>query len=206
MTSADGERLNQLIERAGPDVLAYFERRVRDREDAADLLGETLLVAWRRADVVPRDPVQARMWLFGVARGVLSNHARGVRRRLRLADSLRSQLELAAREAAREAPGGAARDAVVEAVEALPVELAELVRLVHWDGFSLTEAAELMGVGSSTARSRYARARELLREALDAGPLSRSRKLEAGSRLLSGKPRLSEMCPKSCVREVENLT
>ena len=95
---------------------------------------------------------------------------------------------------------------LVEAVEALPVELAELVRLVHWDGFSLTEAAELVGVGSSTARSRYARARELLREALDAGPLSRSRKLEAGSRLLSGKPRLSEMCPKSCVREVENLT
>jgi RNA polymerase sigma-70 factor (ECF subfamily) len=147
-----------LIEHAAPDVLAYFERRVRDREDAADLLGETLLVAWRRADIVPREDQQGRMWLFGVARGVLSNHVRGVRRRLKLADALRDQLAHLVREVAREDH----EDVIVEAVEALPGDLAELVRLVHWDGFRLVEAAELIGISASTARGRYARARELL--------------------------------------------
>jgi RNA polymerase sigma-70 factor (ECF subfamily) len=51
---------------------------------------------------------------------------------------------------------------ILEAVAALPDELAELVRLVHWDGFRLVEAAELIGISASTARGRYARARELL--------------------------------------------
>ena len=155
------DHLTRVVERSAGDVLAYFERRVRDREDAADLLGETLLVAWRRAEVVPRDEVQARMWLFGVARGVLSNHARGVRRRLRLADALRDRLALVVREDREDS-----RDAVVDAVEALPRDLAELVRLVHWDGFTLAEAAELMGIRPSTARGRYARARELLLRSL----------------------------------------
>jgi RNA polymerase sigma-70 factor (ECF subfamily) len=151
-----------LIEHTAPDVLAYFERRVSDREDAADLLGETLLVAWRRADVVPREHPQSRMWLFGVARGVLSNHARGVRRRLKLADALREQLARSADEVA----GEDHKDVIVEAVEALPRDLAELVRLVHWDGFRLVEAAELMGISASTARGRYAKARELLHRSI----------------------------------------
>ena len=163
---AAGDHLTRLVESCGADLLAYFERRVRDREDAADLLGETLLVAWRRAEVVPRDGTQARMWLFGVARGVLSNHARGVRRRIRLADALREQLATAP----RKAPRGEHQDALLEALAGLPEDLAELVRLVHWDGFTLVEAADLTGVPASTARGRYARARELLQRSLVGPP------------------------------------
>lgn len=43
--------------------LAYFERRI-DGPDAADLLSETMLTAWRRIDDLPQDDVEARMWLF----------------------------------------------------------------------------------------------------------------------------------------------
>lgn len=59
------------------DLLSYFGRRVRIPADAADLLSETFVVAWRRGDRMPADPEQARMWLFGVARRVLANAARG---------------------------------------------------------------------------------------------------------------------------------
>jgi RNA polymerase sigma-70 factor (ECF subfamily) len=38
--------------------------------------------------------------------------------------------------------------------------------LIHWDGFSVVEAAELLGLNPSTARGRYAAARTALREAL----------------------------------------
>ena len=38
--------------------------------------------------------------------------------------------------------------------------------LIHWDGFTIVEAAEILGLNPSTARSRYAAARELLRDAL----------------------------------------
>ncbi|MGG1909199.1 sigma factor-like helix-turn-helix DNA-binding protein [Microbacterium sp. NRRL B-14842] len=37
---------------------------------------------------------------------------------------------------------------------------------MHWDGFSLTDAAALLGVPASTVRGRHQRAKTLLRAAL----------------------------------------
>lgn len=165
MTSERSDWLQQIITSNAGDVLAYLERRVRPAADAADLLSEVMLVAWRRRARVPRDPRQARMWLFGVARMTLGNHDRGALRRDRLAARLRSELELAAR--CDEAAGSEDRATEVrEAIASLPPDLAELVRLVHWDGFSLNDAAQLLELNPSTARGRYQRARELLAQSL----------------------------------------
>lgn len=139
-------------------LLAYFERRIVARQDAADLLAETMLHAWRRCDDAPDDAVEARMWLFGIARNVLTNYARGRRRRRALADRLR--LLLARQD---DAPGTAEALAVRDAVNRLGPEQAELVRLIHWDGFTVTEAATVLGLNPSTARGRYAAAKERLR-------------------------------------------
>jgi DNA-directed RNA polymerase specialized sigma24 family protein len=81
-----------LAEREAPRLLSYFERRVGVREDAADLLGETLLVLWRRSSDIPASDIEAAMWLFGVARRVLAGHRRGGKRRLALAERLRNEL------------------------------------------------------------------------------------------------------------------
>lgn len=156
----DPRALEAAIRTSAQDVLSYLRRRV-DLEDAADLLGETMVVAWRRVDDLPADPIRARMWLFGIARGTLQNHARGERRRWALANRLRGQLLVAP------APTGSDDGlAVRDAISHLDPELAELVRLIHWEGFSIAEASELMGVPGSTGRTRYQRAREQLREAL----------------------------------------
>ncbi len=48
-----------------PDLLAYFARRIRPQEDAADCLSETLLVLWRRRDKLPSDQGGVRAWRFG---------------------------------------------------------------------------------------------------------------------------------------------
>jgi DNA-directed RNA polymerase specialized sigma24 family protein len=52
------------------DLLAYVLRRSRTAEDAADVLADTYLVAWRRLDAIPGGD-QARPWLVGVARNLL---------------------------------------------------------------------------------------------------------------------------------------
>src|SRR5580704_7606199 len=49
----------------GP-VLGYVLRRTGNPDDAADVIAETFLTAWRRLEEIPRDP-QARLWLYGVA-------------------------------------------------------------------------------------------------------------------------------------------
>lgn len=85
------ERFAALFERIHRPLLAYALRRVSDPADAADVVAETFLVAWRRLDDVPAGEA-ARPWLFGVARRVLANHYRGERRRDALADRLRDQL------------------------------------------------------------------------------------------------------------------
>ena len=52
----------------------------------------------------------------------------------------------------------------------LPVDQREVVQLVHWEGFSLVEAARITGTSASTARSRYASAKCRLRTALTVVP------------------------------------
>ena len=141
------------------DVLRYFQRRA-DHQDAADLLAETMLIVWRRSRDVPRDPMHARMWMFGIARNVLHNDERSKRRRWRLADRLRL---MSAPEGARAADDGVE---VRDAVDRLPGKLAEVVRLVHWEGFSLTQVAEILGEPATTIRSRYLRAKTELHGAL----------------------------------------
>jgi RNA polymerase sigma-70 factor (ECF subfamily) len=146
-----------LLEVHAVDVLAYLQRRT-DHQDAADVLSEVLALAWRRVGDLPTDDERARMWLFATARNVLVNHHRSKRRASALSARLREQVVAQHRTAAA-GTGDPVADSVRDAIDQLPAAQREVVTLVHWDGFTLTEAAEVTGVPSSTVRSRYAAAR-----------------------------------------------
>lgn len=156
-------RFGQLYREQGRSILAYALRRVEDPEDAADVVAETFLVAWRRLGEVPVDS-GARLWLYAVARRVIANRNRAERRRTRLgerlAESLRTEL------ATRPAPGGEAAE-VLRAMGELGDEDRELLLLVSWEGLSPGEAAAVLGVSSLAARSRLHRARRRLRALLE---------------------------------------
>ncbi|MBF4632735.1 RNA polymerase sigma factor [Clavibacter michiganensis subsp. phaseoli] len=141
------------------DLLTYFERRV-GLDDAPDLLGDLMATAWRRASSLPPSPEEARMWLFGIARHTLNNATRTERRHSHLLQRLR---DITTRTVA---PASDVGLEVRDAVGRLNEDDAELIRLVHWDGFSIEAAAELIGTPASTARSRYQRAKATLRAAL----------------------------------------
>lgn len=166
--SQDAVRIEKMLKREAAALLAYFERRVRPSEDAADLLSETMLVAWRRPDAVPVEDEQARMWLYGVARNVVTTHRRGGARRNALSDQLRSELQ--ARPESVGLNGRAEQDPRIDLVrgliEQLPDTDREIFTLVHWDGFSLSEVATILDVPAGTVRSRYSRARASLRAQL----------------------------------------
>ncbi|HEX4306545.1 MAG TPA: sigma-70 family RNA polymerase sigma factor [Solirubrobacterales bacterium] len=170
-------RFNRLYREQGRAILAYALRRVEDPEDAADVVAETFLVAWRRFDEVPVDG-GARLWLYGVARLVVTNARRAERRRTRLgarlAESLRTEI------ATHEAPRGEAAE-VLRAIGELGEEDRELLLLISWEGLSPGEAARVLGVSGLAARSRLHRARRRLRALLT--------EREAADR---GKPELTE--------------
>lgn len=166
----------QLVEetvlREAPAVLAYLIRRVSDPADAADLLGEVLLVVWRRIDSMPREPGQARMWMFGIARKTLAGGHRTIRRRRALANRLRQEIRTAATSAdlsgsATRPPADPRTERLTTAMNQLSTADLEILRLVHWDCFTLTEAAQHLHLRLSTTRSRYQRARTRLKQLLE---------------------------------------
>ena len=161
---ARNRRLVELHERLAPDLLRYLERRVSTVEDAADLLAETFITAWRHLGRLPAGDEEARMWMFVTARNVSNNWRRGHQRRTDLANVLRDEL---IRAATASGPDKAQVLDVRAAVSALPDELKEIVTLVHWDGFSVPEAARIVRIRESTARGRYQRARARLKVALE---------------------------------------
>jgi RNA polymerase sigma-70 factor (ECF subfamily) len=163
VSGLEAAELRRALTETADSLLAYFERRVTPSADAADLLAETMLQAWRRASDFPMEAAaRQRMWLFTIAGNVLANHRRSDRRRRRLAERLRLQLGATTTAATDHADHLALRDAVHD----LKKEQRELVMLIHWDGFSMVEAAALLRLNASTARSRYAAARKSLRQSL----------------------------------------
>lgn len=151
------EQLNLLCERMAPLLLRYFLRRVDQPADAADLLNDTLIIAWRKIHTVPDEPDQERAWMYTVAGNVLTNHRRSLRRRSKLTEALRSELSTADPFQTSES----AADIAIALSRIPPIE-AELVRLIHWEGLSASEAGRVLGIPESSARMRYAAAKHRL--------------------------------------------
>lgn len=154
---AHAHRLTGLHEVLAPELLRYFLRRTDQPADAADLLAETFLVAWRRIRVLPTDDHDARLWMFGVANRVHRNWLRGRRRAQRLARPLRELLEHTVA-----GLDDSALD-VRTAVATLPAGQRELLMLVYWDGLPVPDAAIALGIPTTTARGRIHRAKRALR-------------------------------------------
>jgi RNA polymerase sigma-70 factor (ECF subfamily) len=136
----------------GP-LLGYLTRRA-PAEDAADLLADVYLVAWRRrADLPPGE--ERRLWLFGVARRLVADHHRSAGAR---AGAEGAVVPVEPR-AGEDDPRG---DAVRAALETLSELDRELVTLTTWEGLSPAEAGRVVGVTAGTARVRLHRARARL--------------------------------------------
>lgn len=153
-----------LIRQHGPDLSRYFQRRLLNGADAAEAYGELLLTLWKIRRKMPADPVDGRMWLFATARNVMLNSRRTLARRSaavqRLIDDTRA-MEVPVKD------DGLAGE-VREAIASLSADDAELVRLVYWEGLRSHEAAAVLRINPSTARSRLSTAKRQLRASLEA--------------------------------------
>lgn len=147
-------------------LLAYALRRVEQPADAADIVAETFLVAWRRRREMPPE-AEARLWLYGVARRVLANHYRGGERRERLGQRLRQRLASVVADPATEVP---ARLDVRAALGRLGELDREVLMLTAWEGLEPREAATVLQVTPAAVRTRLSRARARLRELIGDDP------------------------------------
>jgi RNA polymerase sigma-70 factor, ECF subfamily len=150
----------QLVRETRSDLLAYALRRAANREDAADVLAETYLIAWRKLENVPPGD-NARLWLFGVAANVLRRGAQ----RHRSSETLIQRL-------AREPPDNVQiesdgpEDRTISSLRAglatLPARDREILTLTAWEGLTPKQIAVVTGIPTNLVRVRLHRARSRL--------------------------------------------
>src|SRR5919198_142052 len=139
------------------EAVRLFVRGRAPESVVDDVVSETFLVCWRKLDRVPDEPLP---WLYAVARKALANERR---RRA-------SQERIGAADRASTVPEAEpVGDAVLAAAFAgLSARDREVLRLIAWEGLSLSQAAVVLGCSAVACRVRYHRAKTRLARRLEA--------------------------------------
>ena len=153
------ERFTGLYDRYRGRVYAYAVSRA-GRQLADEVVSEVFLVAWRRLDELPADPLP---WLLITARNVIGSEFRAAARQESLTAELSSWVSGVAADIADEV---SERHAVLRALAALPAADRELLTLSAWHGLSPRDAAAVAGCSVATYFVRLHRARRRLEKAL----------------------------------------
>lgn len=155
-------RFTALYEAAYPDLLRFAQRRAPGTQ-AEDIVAEAFLVAWRRLDDVPEQLLDARAWLFGIARHTIMNTHRGAERRRALAVRL---AEITPASAYDDAELVARQVDLAAAWSRLSAVHQEALALAVLDDLAAPQAAVVLGISPVAFRLRLSRARRALRQYL----------------------------------------
>jgi RNA polymerase sigma-70 factor (ECF subfamily) len=157
-----------IYDRHGRAAFSVAYRMVGDRNVAEDITQEAFLSMWRSRVRFDRERGSVRAWVLGIvhhrAIDALRRNTAHDRRRAS-AEGLeerqeapeRTDVEVARREEARE---------VREAMETLPDQQLEVVRLAYFGGFTHTQIAQMLNMPIGTVKGRMRLGLEKLRRAL----------------------------------------
>lgn len=152
-----GERFTALYEASYGAVHAYAVRRV-GRAAADEVAAETFLVAWRRWEAVPEQPLP---WLYGVARNVVARHYSSTGRHQLTEAALRLQ-----RPPWQPGSDDSGDPVLWEAWERLRPGDREVLALVAWEDLAVADAARVLGCPPAVFSVRLHRARRRLERML----------------------------------------
>jgi RNA polymerase sigma-70 factor (ECF subfamily) len=160
-------RFSQLFADLYGRVHAYAARRV-GLAAADEVAAETFLIAWRRFDAIPDEPLP---WLYGVARNVVLRQHSAQARQDASRRALRAERAPAPEPIDTDVPG------VWEAWRALSDGDREVLALIAWEELPVRDAARSLGCPAPVFSVRLHRARRrfeklLERRAVAAGPLA----------------------------------
>lgn len=134
-------------------------------DEANDALAEVFLVAWRKIDELPEEPLP---WLYGVARNVVRNAERSHRRRFRLGAKLSTIVPQTEAGPEQRVVRRAEERLVIDALATLNPEDRELLRLRAWEELSRSELAAILDISPEAVDMRTNRAKKRMAKRLRA--------------------------------------
>lgn len=162
----DESGLEGLYARYGGLIFTLALRIVGDPELAREVLQDTFLRCWDRADTYDAERGRVAGWLMSIARHRAIDLLRGRPHQARL----REQKELTAVVSATIPSGGAEsftmRQTVASALRGLPAPQRQVIELAYYSGLTQTEIASELGLPLGTVKSRTREALERLRTVL----------------------------------------
>lgn len=154
----------ELYERYATDVLRVSYYYLRDRQKAEDVTQDVFV---RLITNCPQlQPGKEKAWLFKVALNKCRDYWRGAWFR----NTVLGHPAMELFPAPDEIEGIARSESLARAVADLPVEFREVVLLHYYQGFGVTEIAEILDIAEGTVSSRLSRARKRLEKSLEGGP------------------------------------
>ncbi|MBM2616572.1 sigma-70 family RNA polymerase sigma factor [Actinoplanes sp. LDG1-06] len=164
--SADEVLIRQLYNEHGGALLAYATRLMGDRALGEDVVQETLIRAWRNPDALTNDKGSVRGYLFTITRNIaIDRHRARQARPAEVAETPSSTP--VARDHADQVVDSMV---VLGAMEKLSDEHQQVLRQIYFQGRTVEEAAETLGVPAGTVKSRSYYALRRLREAIAEQP------------------------------------
>ena len=147
-----------------PRLRRYARALVGNRDDADDLVQDTLERAWAKS-AMWQGVTDMRAWLFGIMHNL---HVDGVRRpklHTVVLDEDTPEIPVASTQTDRLAVMD-----LQAALERLPVEQREVVLLIALEDLSYAEVASTLGIPIGSVMSRLSRGRERLRSFMEGRP------------------------------------
>ncbi|MGA9148826.1 MAG: sigma-70 family RNA polymerase sigma factor, partial [Candidatus Nanopelagicales bacterium] len=172
LVARDPGALEQLYDSYAPRLYTYASGLLGDRQLAADVVHDTILVAYERCGQL-REPAKLTAWLYAICRNECRRLQRNSRRES-LIDEVPVAVEVAASATEASADFGDDIDAqearwlVESSLPALSSGDREVLELSLRHGLDAAAVAKVLGVSVNNARARMSRARSVLEQSVGA--------------------------------------
>lgn len=162
----DGDKVagNEIVDRHFSSVYRFFRSKLDG--DVDDLAQRTFLASLENYDRIRKGTFRA--YLLGIARHLLFHQYRDKRaigNLTEFAEVSAADLQATASQvqAVREE-----KKLLLKGLRSIPIDFQICVELHYWEGMGVADIADVLGVQPGTIKSRLSRARQMLRERIEA--------------------------------------